>query len=51
MAQAKNKGKTLIERWGQDKNPVGIVKGGKRGKKVSITHVDDAFKNLGKRGK
>lgn len=52
MAKVKNeKNKTLIERWKDDKNPVGIIKGGKRGKKIPITRVNDAFKGLEKRGK
>lgn len=43
-----NKKNTLEQRWKQDKNPVGIVKGAKKGKKVPITVVKNPMKNLGK---
>lgn len=37
---AKQKAKTLVQRWAEDKNPVGIVKGAKTGKKVPIEKGD-----------
>lgn len=43
------KAKPLVQRWAEDKNPVGVVKGAKKGKKVPIKVVKDPFKNLGKK--
>lgn len=42
---AEKKGKPLVGRWKEDKNPVGIVKDAKKGKKVPVQVVKtDPFK-------
>lgn len=38
---ANKKAKPLAQRWADDKNPVGIVKGAKTGKKVPIERVNN----------